>query len=119
MEQIAAQARRSYSGPPSTQALYSRIIWFHKKPSTGDVDNIAKRIHDALKGVLFLDDGSITHTMAVRVNASVPVELIANPDSPDGAEALADSLGDESVHDILYIEIGRQTDPKIYLGPLA
>jgi len=100
--------------------LYSRIIWFHKyRSSQGDVDNIAKRIHDALKGVLFLVDGLITHTMAVRVDAAERVDLVADPDYPARAEALVDSLDDESVRDILYIEIGRQSDPKIRLGPLA
>lgn len=100
--------------------LYSRIIWFHKnRSSQGDVDNIAKRIHDALKGVLFLDDRSITHTMTVRVDAAERVELVADPDDPASAEALVDSLDDESVRDILYIEIGRQPDPKVRLGPLA
>jgi Holliday junction resolvase RusA-like endonuclease len=118
-EQIQAKARSRYDGPLLSHALYSRIIWFHKGPSTGDVDNIAKRIHDALKGVLFLDDGSITHTMTVRVDAAERVELIADPDNPIGAAALVDSLDDASVRDILYIEIGRQSDPKIRLGPLA
>jgi len=118
-EQIQAQARSCFAGQLLSHPLYSRIVWFHKGPSTGDVDNIAKRIHDSLKGVLFLDDGSITHTMTVRVNAAEPVELIGDPDNPAGAQALVDSLGDDTVRDILYIEIGRQTDPKIYLGPLV
>jgi len=118
--EIAAQARSSYGGPMMSCPLYSRIIWFHKyRSSQGDVDNIAKRIHDALKGVLFLDDGLITHTMAVRVDAAERVDLVADPDYPARAEALVDSLDDESVRDILYIEIGRQSDPKIRLGPLA
>jgi Holliday junction resolvase RusA-like endonuclease len=53
-EQIAARVRDCYAGPMLSYPLYSRIIWFHKyRSSQGDVDNIAKRIHDALKGVLF------------------------------------------------------------------
>jgi hypothetical protein len=57
--------------------------------------------------------------MTVRVDAAERVELVANPADPNGAAALVDSLEDESVRDILYIEIGRQSDPKTRLGPLA
>src|SRR5271168_2966268 len=117
-QQIRDMARSCYSGPLMTSALYSRIIWFHKdKSSQGDVDNIAKRVHDALKEVLFADDRVITHTMAVRVDASEEVELVADPDHPLAAAALAQSLYDGEVRDILYIEIGRQIDSKIHLGP--
>ena len=59
--EIAAQAQSCYDGPMLAGDLYSRIIWFHKYRTTqGDVDNMAKRIHDALKEVQFADDGTIT-----------------------------------------------------------
>ncbi len=118
-ESIQARARSCYAGPLLASPLYSRIIWFHREiDAQGDVDNIAKRIHDALKGVLFIDDRSITHTMTVRVQVSDRTELVADPDDP-AHDALLGSLDDESIRDILYIEIGKQTDPKIYLGPIA
>lgn len=117
--EIATQALSCYSGPMVAHPLYSRIIWFHKyRTSQGDVDNIAKRIHDALKGVLFQDDGLITHAMTVRVDATEGVELIAGSDAP-GRDALIESLDDEAIRDILYVELGRQSDPKIHLGPIA
>lgn len=120
MEQIAELARRRYSGPPLSQTLYSRIIWFHKsKEPRGDVDNIPKRIHDALKGILFLDDHLITHTMTVRVDASDGIDLVANPADPLTAAAVLDSVNDPAVADILYIEVGAQTDSRIYMGPIA
>lgn len=120
MRQIAESARGSYSGEPLSVALYSRIIWFRKYSSTqGDVDNMAKRIHDALRGVLFVDDRLITHTMTVRVDASERVELVADSENPAIANELLDSLSDPDIRDILYIEIGHQSESKVYLGSIA
>ena len=39
------------------------------------------------------------------------------PEHPSSAFALAESLDDETIKDILYIEIGHTMDSKIYLGP--
>lgn len=120
MEQIAALARDCYGGPPSTQALYSRIIWFHKsKAPYGDVDNLSKRIHDALKGIVFVDDRLITHTMTVRVDASSGIDLVAGPANRFVASAVLESVNDPAVADILYVEVGVQIDSRIYMGPIA
>ncbi len=117
---IATAARDQYDGPLLTDPLYSRIIWFHKYVSTqGDADNIAKRIHDALKGVLFADDRLITHSLAVRVDATRQIEIVADALHPTAAASLVERLSDPSVRDILYIELGRQTDQKIHLGSIA
>ncbi len=116
--QIVEAALHRYGGPVLDGPLYSRILWFHKYATTqGDVDNIAKRIHDALKGVLFADDGTITRTMTARIDASERFELVADPNDPSVTEALSQSLADWSVSDILYIEVGQQTNSNIYLGP--
>jgi len=116
---IREAAQQKYSGGLTSGALYSRIIWFHKYRSTqGDADNIAKRIHDALKGIVFADDGVITHTMTARVDATVDVEVIADTNHPDVAADLAQSLGNPEVRDVLYVEVGHQTNPQVYLGPL-
>jgi len=109
-----------YGGPPSSAALYSRIVWFHRYTHTqGDVDNIIKKIHDSLKDVLFIDDRVVTHTMAVRVDSRDGVEISPDPNSPEDAETLLASINDPSIRDILYIEVGLQIDRKIYLGPIA
>jgi len=116
---IAEAARQHYAGDLVTGPLYSRIIWFHKYESLqGDADNIAKRIHDALKGVLFADDRIVTHTMSIRVDASQPVDIVSGPDLDSAGRSLAISLADETVRDILYIELGRQVDRRIHLGPI-
>ena len=49
-----ADGRLPLSGP-----LYVRVVWFQLQRSPGDVDNIAKRILDSLKGIDFLDDKEI------------------------------------------------------------
>jgi Holliday junction resolvase RusA-like endonuclease len=117
---ISDAARKQYVGGLVSSALYSRIIWFHKYRSPqGDADNIAKRIHDALKDVVFGDDNVITHTIAVRVDASEGVDVIADAGDPAGAAALIQSISDPATRDVLYVEIGLQTDSKVYLGPVA
>ena len=66
--------------------LYSRIIWFHKYDTKGqgDIDNIAKRIHDALKGIVFADDAAITHTLAIRVDVTADYEILDDRAIPLG-----------------------------------
>ncbi len=116
---IAKATSERFSGSPLETPLYSRIIWFHKYVSQGgDVDNIAKRIHDALKGVLFVDDGVITHSLAVRVDASEVYEIIDDPNNPDPASELLSMLARSEYRDVLYIEIGAQLDSKTRLGPI-
>ena len=82
------------------------------------MDNIAKRIHDALKGVLFVDDGVITHSLAVRVDASEVYEIVDDPNNPTPASELLSMLASPEHRDVLYIEIGAQVDPKTRLGPI-
>jgi Holliday junction resolvase RusA-like endonuclease len=118
-EVISGAARKRHSGEMFSGALYSRIIWFHKYDSIqGDIDNIAKRIHDALKGVVYSDDRIITHTLAIRVNASQAVRIVADPENAEAELELAERLQDPNAPDVLYIEIGRQFDSEVHLGPV-
>ena len=55
---------RSKQANVSNGPLCARILWFHKDPTTQDVDNIAKRILDSLKGLVFADDGAISHFLS-------------------------------------------------------
>ena len=119
-EAISNAARERHTGALFDVPLYSRIIWFHKYVTTqGDVDNVAKRIHDALKDVLFSDDRVITHTMTVRVDVSAGVEIASDPENPDAAIELSEQLALTSTRDVLYIEIGIQVDTQTRLGPLS
>lgn len=117
-ERIAAEARMIHADPHFKVPLYSRIIWFHRGPAQGDSDNIAKRIHDALKHIVFEDDSIITHTMAVRVDISSQAEIVADGANPDAFERLTQMLSDTGNKHVLYIEIGKQNGARIYLGPL-
>ena len=56
---VRMNGRGAFSG-----SLYARVVWMHRTATTQDVDNILKRILDALKGVVFADDFAITHCMA-------------------------------------------------------
>lgn len=117
---IGEAARESYTGPLVYAALYSRIIWFHKYTSTeGDADNIAKRVHDALKGIIFRDDRLITHTLSIRVDATRQVVIVPDPAHPGTSARLAESLSDNAVRDVLYIELGVQESLNVHLGPIA
>ena len=55
--------------PPLDGALLVEIIYFYEF-SAADVDNIAKPIHDALKGLVFADDGQITDSVVRRRNSA-------------------------------------------------
>ena len=48
--------------------LYCRIIWFHRRPTQQDVDNIVGPILDSLKGVVFNDDFQVAQCSVTRIN---------------------------------------------------
>ena len=114
---IADAARARHTGSVFDGPLYSRIIWFHKyAASQGDIDNVAKRIHDALKTIVFSDDQAITHTLAIKVDATERVEIISDPENREAFLELSERLAANGVKDVLYVEIGRQESRPIHLG---
>lgn len=116
---IAGNARAKHRGEMFDGPLYSRILWFHKRRSSqGDIDNVAKKIHDALKNVVFDDDALITHSLAIRVDASVDVDLLGDEANPNAFAELAEMLADPDTQDILYVEVGLQPQRRIHLGPV-
>ena len=116
---IAAAAQAKHQEALLDGPLYSRIIWFHKVASAqGDIDNIAKRIHDALKTVVFADDEVITHTIAIKVNTVSDVEIAEESGSAEAFLELSERLADPAASDVLYIEVGRQQSKRIRLGPV-
>jgi hypothetical protein len=99
--------------------LYARIIWFHKHPTAQDVDNIAKRILDSLKDIVYRDDHAITHCLAIRVDARSAYE-ITDPEPGQADDlSLVRHLDDNEVRDVLYIEIGARTSTKIGFGEVV
>ena len=99
------------SGP-----LYARILWFHKDPTTQDVDNIAKRILDSLKGLVFEDDGVISHCLAARIDATMDYELNGSPPSDRDTDVLLELLADDLSRHVIYIEIGPRTSVGVNFG---
>jgi hypothetical protein len=96
--------------------LYARIVWFHKYRTSQDTDNIAKRILDSLKGIVYGDDNSITHCLSVRVDTTVDFELTDSMTSDADYELLLQFLADASERDVLYIEIGQRASKTIRFG---
>jgi hypothetical protein len=101
------------SGPP-----YARIVWFQPRLAHGDVDNIAKRILDALKGIVFQDDDEIVWCLTQKTVTSSRSFAIDASDAPsDRILADLETLIGSGQH-ALYIEIGPVTDLTISLGPV-
>ena len=96
--------------------LYARILWFHKDWTTQDIDNIVKRILDSLKGLVFDDDGTISHFLAARIDATMDYELSGTPSSDEDTELLLGFLADDFERHVLYIEIGLRTSAVVSFG---
>jgi hypothetical protein len=110
-----AHGARVQSGP-----LYVRITWFQWRRSQGDVDNIAKRILDSLKGIVFLDDDQIVRCLTQKTVADAGRSFSFNPLQIASPTILAElqALLSEEDH-VLYIEVGPVTDSMITLGPVV
>jgi hypothetical protein len=68
------------------RALAITICFFAGAPIAGDLDNLAKTIIDALKGVVYLDDGVIERIARQKFEPSFDWEII------EPSEALAQAL---------------------------
>lgn len=128
----AAGGRRAYQERLRTEAaaallgrsqlsgsLYARITYLHRAPSTQDVDNIVKRILDALKGLAFADDGAIRQCLAERIWLTEGFTISERNRPSTGYARLAALLYDNDVHHITYIEIGQAREQLISFGPVG
>lgn len=110
-----AQGARFLAG-----ALYVRIVWFQIRRSGGDVDNIAKRILDSLKGVVIHDDDEVVRCLTQKTVADSAGTYMYDPlliPSDTVPIMLADLLGE---HDhVLYIEVGVVAEPTVTFGPVS
>jgi hypothetical protein len=99
--------------------LYVRIIWFQSRFAAGDVDNLAKRILDALKGIVFQDDGDIVRYLTQKAVTSSHSFLMVPSEAPtEVAQAELDTLVGNEEH-VLYIEVGPVTNSRISFGPVG
>jgi Holliday junction resolvase RusA-like endonuclease len=114
---VVAAAGARFVGPLLRGPLYARIFWFHKyKTTEGDADNIAKRLLDALKGVVYPDDHLITHCLAARIDATLDMEISQAGVDANVFQELLQLLGDPSVRDILYVEVGKHAGKAVSFG---
>ena len=114
--QALETAARNRNAQTIAGPLYARIIWFHKYPTTQDADNIAKRILDSLKGVVYVDDNAVTHCLTARVDATVDYELSDAPASDADYDDLLQLLADDDQRDVLYVEIGHRKSTTVSFG---
>ena len=113
---IAASARTAWAGPFLSAPLYARIVWFHKYPADRDVDNIAKRLLDSLKGVLYQDDSAISHCLTIGVDATRDVQLDGSAIGINVFTDLENLVADTVNRDVLYVEIGEHAPITVKFG---
>jgi Endodeoxyribonuclease RusA len=117
-EALRAEAlSRLGSGPRLEGELYSRITWFYRESTTQDVDNIAKNIHDALKGVLFADDVQIVQCLTRKVDATREFLIVEETVPDEVLDELNETLGREHLH-VLCLEVGQVTTNRVVFGAI-
>lgn len=118
-ENIRAEAVRRMEGLAQFRgAVYSRITWFHSYKTKQDVDNIPKRLHDALKGVVYKDDVSIEACMARRVATAGNFEIRPSDRvDPEVLDMLPALLASEK--DVLCVEVGPLLSHEVALGSIG
>jgi Holliday junction resolvase RusA-like endonuclease len=117
-ESLRTRAFPSLTGvSPLEGRLYARITWFHRGATSQDVDNIAKNILDALKGVCYLDDSQITTCFIRKARIDLEMVELRLPDPVSSVVSeLLRLLNDDSVRDVLYLELGPIEDETVYFG---
>ena len=120
-QSIREEAKARYTDEPlDNDNLYARIVWFARKRGIGpDVDNIFKRILDALEGIIYLKDRQIRQCLATRIDIEKEEEYTLSDRhiSDDLYERLVNLLG-SSDGDILFIEVGQLTSQHAVFGPI-
>jgi hypothetical protein len=116
---LREKARAGSAGrTPLSGDLYVRILWLHTQPTTLDIDNIAKRILDSLKGIVYDDDNAIVMCLLQRLRYTVAVEIISRPDTPSEIVDELNALMQQRRRDILCIEVGQVRERQIVFGPV-
>ena len=117
-ESIKKEAKARYRVEPlESDNLYVRIVWFARKKGGPDVDNIFKRILDALEGIVYRTDGQIRQCLATKIELAKPYTLSTRHIPDDLYERLVVLL-DSYDGDILYIEVGQVTSQEVLFGEI-
>jgi len=99
--EVQALHRRPFQG----RDLYVQVVWFHSRKERQDLDNIAKRILDALKGAAYDDDSSVAKCMLERVFYTEGSPQITGR-APASAYRELIRMMAEGMDNIIYVEVG-------------
>jgi Holliday junction resolvase RusA-like endonuclease len=119
---LQAHAQQQFREQPLLSGdLYARIIWFYNgqaRRTEADVDNIAKWILDALKGVVYHDDRQVVKCVIEKVDKTGVYRLSHSTLASSSFGELAALLGNLYVPHILSIEIDQLHSRLITFGPI-
>jgi Holliday junction resolvase RusA-like endonuclease len=114
---------RQLGGAQLEGRLYVRIVWLHNVPHLihlADTDNAAKRVIDALKGVVYADDRIIDKIAVHRLDAASASDAQLSVRG-DVELRVVDRMrvlrGQPHLH-IVYVEIGVLDNLTVTLGPI-
>jgi hypothetical protein len=117
---LQAKALQSFVGQQRLGGdLYIRILWLHRQPTIQDIDNIAKRIVDALKGVIYDDDNVIVSCLTRKLlyTSDTVIQSSHEDALQEAVEELIELMGLDEPH-ILYVEVGPAESTQINFGPV-
>jgi Holliday junction resolvase RusA-like endonuclease len=92
-----AAISKYHSQTPMDGRLYCRLVWFHSKPTTQDIDNIPKNILDSLKGVIFRDDVAVVRCLLAKINSADDFEIDQTGIDEDSYNSLMKHCSVESI----------------------
>ena len=98
--------------------MYVRLTYLHQEPTSQDVDNMIKRILDALKGVVCADDFDVCQCLAQRIY--IPDGLII-ADQHSSARVVQEltTLIDQNAPHITSVEVGQATSQVLSFGQIG
>jgi hypothetical protein len=104
-------------GRCSREACIAASLWFHAKPTTQDVDNIAKNVLDGMKSVVFGDDIAIVRCFLAKIDVREDYALDPEFVTSDEYTLLMGHL-DGGEDNVLYVEVGQTTGQWMRRGPI-
>jgi endodeoxyribonuclease RusA len=119
-QSIRNEAKARYTDEPlESNNLYARIVWFARKKGGPDVDNIFKRILDALEGIVYAADRQIRQCLATRIDIGEGKEYtLSDRHIPEDLYEKLVNLLDSWDSDILFIEVGQLTSQEVVFGKI-
>ena len=92
-------------------------MWFARKKGGPDIDNIFKRILDALEETVYWKDRQIRQCLATRIDIDKEYTLSVRHIPDDLYERLVNLLGAWN-SDILFFEVGQLPSQQAIFGPI-